>query len=75
MDFDSAEFLNKPLEEQIKELDSDILPKNYSGWQRNLKFFTERTYSYEDLANYQRIFDYFGDFTTSSDGGNDNDKW
>jgi len=33
-----------------KELDSDILPKNYSGWQRNLKFFTERSYSYEDLA-------------------------
>jgi len=41
---------NEKLYGFAKELDSDILPKDYSGWQSNLQFFTEQKYSYEDLA-------------------------
>lgn len=41
---------NKNLYDFAKELDADVLPQNYWGWQRNLRYFKELTYSYEDLA-------------------------
>jgi len=41
---------DKRLYEYAKELEADVLPKDYSGWQKNLEFYQELAYSYEDLA-------------------------
>lgn len=41
---------DKRLYEYAKELEADVLPKDYSGWQKNLDFYQELAYSYEDLA-------------------------
>ena len=41
---------DKRLYEYAKELEADVLPKDYSGWQKNLEFYQELSYSYEDLA-------------------------
>lgn len=47
MDFDSVEFLNKPLEEQIKELDSDI--------QEKANELKKLTYQFNRLLNKDQI--------------------
>lgn len=50
---------SKELYEFAKVFDSNILPLNYSGWQRNLKFYDDLAYTYGDLAERIQNTEYF----------------
>lgn len=42
---------DKILYEYAKEFEADVLPRDYAGWQKNLTFYQDLTYTYEDLAS------------------------